>query len=166
MLLWRRCLTIRHRAAACAAYRRWDSRWGSGRSDVWCPCWRSLPPGSRLGWSGTSSPRSTVFSFVGQGGSGSRYALRLQIGSRWMRSSRGVTASGYQCQIRNSPGFDPSILRHSGIWRAADEAALNNGHKKRKIHDLTLYQRTVKFRHFFTSRPFNNTVTQNICTIF
>ncbi len=26
-----------------------------------------------------------------------------------------------QCQSRNSPGFDPSILRHSGIWGAADE---------------------------------------------
>jgi hypothetical protein len=31
----------------------------------------------------------------------------------WMRSSRVVRASGYQCQSRNSPGFDPSILRHS-----------------------------------------------------
>ena len=24
-----------------------------------------------------------------------------------------------------SPGFNPSILRHSGIWRAADEVVLN-----------------------------------------
>ncbi len=28
-------------------------------------------------------------------------------------------------------GFDPSILRHCGIWGAADEAVLNNGHKKK-----------------------------------
>jgi hypothetical protein len=28
--------------------------------------------------------------------------------------------------------FDPIILRHSGIWRAADEAVLNNGYKKEK----------------------------------
>ncbi len=25
-------------------------------------------------------------------------------------------------KIQNSPGFDPSILRHTGIWGAADEA--------------------------------------------
>jgi hypothetical protein len=41
----------------------------------------------------------------------------------WMRSSRVVRAPDCQCQSRNSPGFDPSILRHSGIWGAADEAA-------------------------------------------
>jgi hypothetical protein len=47
----------------------------------------------------------------------------------WMRSSRVVRAlSG--CQNRNSPVFDPSILGHSGIWGAADEAVLNNEHKK------------------------------------
>ena len=26
-----------------------------------------------------------------------------------------------QCRSRNSPGFDPSFLRHNGIWGAADE---------------------------------------------
>jgi hypothetical protein len=37
-----------------------------------------------------------------------------------------------QCLSRNSPhGFDPSILRHSGIWGAADKAVLNNVHKKK-----------------------------------
>ncbi len=39
-----------------------------------------------------------------------------------MRSSRVVRASGCHCLSRNSPGFDPSILRHSGIWGAAYEA--------------------------------------------
>ncbi len=29
-------------------------------------------------------------------------------------------------------GFDPSILWHSGIWGAADEAVLNNVHKNNK----------------------------------
>ncbi len=43
-----------------------------------------------------------------------------------MRSSRMVRASGCQCQSRNSPGFDPSVLRHSGISGAADETVLNN----------------------------------------
>jgi hypothetical protein len=33
----------------------------------------------------------------------------------WMRPSLVVRASDCQCQRRNSPGFDPSILRHSGI---------------------------------------------------
>ncbi len=32
-----------------------------------------------------------------------------------MRSSRVVRASDSQCRSRNCPGFDPSILRHSGI---------------------------------------------------
>jgi hypothetical protein len=30
-------------------------------------------------------------------------------------------------------GFDPSVLRHSGIWGAADEAVLTIVHKKKKI---------------------------------
>jgi hypothetical protein len=52
-----------------------------------------------------------------------------------MRSSRVVRASGCQCQSRNTPGFDPSILRHSGFRRAADEEVLNNVHKKEKNSD-------------------------------
>ncbi len=47
-----------------------------------------------------------------------------------MRSSRVVTASGCQYQCRNSPGFDTSILRHSGISGAADESVLNIVHNK------------------------------------
>ncbi len=42
-----------------------------------------------------------------------------------------VRASDSQCRSRNCPGF---ILRHSGIWRAADEVVLNIVHKKKKIH--------------------------------
>ncbi len=55
----------------------------------------------------------------------------LGISKHWMRSSRVVRASGCQCQSRNSLGFDPSILRHSGIWETADEAVLTNVHKKK-----------------------------------
>jgi hypothetical protein len=33
----------------------------------------------------------------------------------WMRPSQVVRASGCQCQSRNSPVFDPSLSRHSGI---------------------------------------------------
>jgi hypothetical protein len=42
----------------------------------------------------------------------------------WMRSGRVVRASDILCRSRNCPGFDPSILRHSGIWGAANEAVL------------------------------------------
>ncbi len=34
----------------------------------------------------------------------------------WMRSSRVVRAFDSQRRSRNCRGFDPSILRHSGIW--------------------------------------------------
>jgi hypothetical protein len=58
----------------------------------------------------------------------------LDMSFLWMRSSRVVRASGCQCQSRNSPGFDRSILRQSGIWGAADEEMLNNVPKiKKKI---------------------------------
>ncbi len=50
-----------------------------------------------------------------------------------MTTSRAVRASGCQCQSCNSPGFDPSILRHSGICGAADEAVLSNVYKNKKI---------------------------------
>jgi hypothetical protein len=49
-----------------------------------------------------------------------------------MRSSLVVRASDCQCRSRNSPGFDPGILRHSGIWGAADEAVLNTVHRSKK----------------------------------
>ncbi len=50
----------------------------------------------------------------------------------WMRSSQVVRASDCQCRSRNSPGFDPSILRHSGIWGAADEAVLKSVQRRTK----------------------------------
>ncbi len=52
---------------------------------------------------------------------------------QWMRFSRIVRASDSQCRSRNWPGFDPSILRHSEIWGAADEALLNIIQKKKKF---------------------------------
>ncbi len=50
----------------------------------------------------------------------------------WTRSSIVVRASDWQCRSRSSPGFNPSILRHGGIWGAADEAVLSTVHKKPK----------------------------------
>jgi hypothetical protein len=44
-----------------------------------------------------------------------RYRTRFGTYLLWMRSSLVVRASDCQGQSRNSPEFDPSILRHSGI---------------------------------------------------
>jgi hypothetical protein len=65
-----------------------------------------------------------------------------------MRSSRVVTAPCCQCQSRNSPGFDSIILRHSGICGAADEAVLNNVHKKGKIQKNSLFSRHGEVRMY------------------
>ncbi len=56
----------------------------------------------------------------------------MRSGRGWMRSGRLVRASDSQCRSHNCPWFDPSILRHSGIWGSADKAVLNNVHKKIK----------------------------------
>ncbi len=42
-------------------------------------------------------------------------------------------ASDSQCRSSNSPGFDPSILRHSEIWGAADVAVLKTVRRKKKL---------------------------------
>jgi hypothetical protein len=60
------------------------------------------------------------------------------------------TKARLQLASRISPGFDPSILQRSGIWGTADEAVLNNVHKKKKSKKFPLYkkarwkQKTVK----------------------
>ncbi len=41
-----------------------------------------------------------------------------------------------ECSSFNCPGFDPSILRHSGTLWAAGEAVLNFVHKKKKIRKI------------------------------
>jgi hypothetical protein len=64
-----------------------------------------------------------------------------------------VRASGCQCQSGNSPGLDPSILRHSGIWRAADEAVLNIAHKnKNKIKiNKTLFRLNTRISCYLSA---------------
>jgi hypothetical protein len=51
------------------------------------------------------------------------------VDERSLRSRRDVRASDFQCQSRNSPGFNPSILacilKHRGIWGAADKVVFN-----------------------------------------
>jgi hypothetical protein len=53
-----------------------------------------------------------------------------------------VRASCCQCQRHHSPGFDPSILRHSGISGEADEAVLDyvREHKKKKRKKSTFFK--------------------------
>jgi len=63
---------------------------------------------------------------------------------KWIRPSRVVRASDCQCRSHNSPGFNPSILRHSGIWGAADKAALNKVLFK-KVFKCIFYQCIKKF---------------------
>ncbi len=48
-----------------------------------------------------------------------------------------VRASDSQCQSHSSPGFNPSILRRSGIWEAADEAALNKAQPTMEVLSVT-----------------------------
>jgi hypothetical protein len=65
-----------------------------------------------------------------------------------MRSSLVVRASDCQCTSCNGPGFDPRIRRHSGIWRAADEAVLNGVWKKEKKIPQKIF-RKKNFHYFF-----------------
>jgi hypothetical protein len=69
------------------------------------------------------------------------YEIRIRI-LLSSRSCRLVGASDSQCRNRNCPGFrfDPSILWHSGIWGAADEAVLSIIHKKKKILKIPFYR--------------------------
>ncbi len=70
-----------------------------------------------------------------------------------MRCSLAARASDSQCRSRSCPGFDPSILRHSVIWGAADEAVLNKVlWKEEKIHPVYLCKdvfSTKSIFHFF-----------------
>ncbi len=86
--------------------------------------------------------------------------------SLWMRSSRVVRASDSQCSSRNCPRFrfDPSILRHSEIWGATDEAVSNIVHKKRKK------SKNVS-KHRVNTKPWNQYahsrfLTNGFCTLF
>jgi hypothetical protein len=76
--------------------------------------------------------------------------LRMILGK--CGSNRVVRASGCQCQSRNSPWFDPSILRHSeSEGRAADEAVLNNVQKKKKIQENSPFLKSFVVKFSFPS---------------
>jgi hypothetical protein len=70
------------------------------------------------------------------------YEMRWDLAEcGWDLAEWVVRAPDCQCQSCNNLGFDPSILRHSRIWEAADEAALNKVHKKSK-NPLLLWKNT------------------------
>jgi hypothetical protein len=75
--------------------------------------------------------------------------VSMKSGLEWMRSSLVVRVSDYQCRSLNSPGFDPSILRHSGIWGAADEAVLNTVHREKNKKNLLIIRSTISFLSSF-----------------
>ncbi len=54
----------------------------------------------------------------------------------WMRSIEEVRVSDCQCQSRNIPGFDPSILRLNGIWGVADEAVFNTVQREKNPKNI------------------------------
>ncbi len=74
--------------------------------------------------------------FINLGALKVKRSLKMSLGSVvcvWMRSTRLVRASGCQCQIATVLSLDPSILRHSVIWGAADEAVLKRKNPKKKL---------------------------------
>ncbi len=57
----------------------------------------------------------------------------LKWQSGWDLAECMVRASDSQLRSLNWSGLDPSILRHSGIWGAADEVVLSIVHKKNPL---------------------------------
>ncbi len=58
----------------------------------------------------------------------------------WMRSSLVLKAFGFQCRGRNITGFNPCILRYSGIWGTTDRTMLS---KKNLYNRNPLLQSTL-----------------------
>jgi hypothetical protein len=88
-----------------------------------------------------------------------------------------VRASDCQCRSRNSAGSNPSNLRHSGIWGAADEAVLNkvqvcsfhNLNKKPSIPFLVAtfaWKASVSILKMTASWAYPQSITQHAVTIF
>ncbi len=88
-------------------------------------------PSSALGLSQPLSRHRVCPSPQNRGGGGTlacgKWVGGVQI--RWLVKGLALCLLCGQCRSRNCPGFDPSILRHSGIWGAADETVLNTVHK-------------------------------------
>ncbi len=76
----------------------------------------------------------------------------LQTKCTYLDLAEWLWASDCQCRSRNSPGLDPSILRHSGIWGVADEAVMKKAHKKSKKSPSFFLQYIFRYiKHIYTS---------------
>ncbi len=64
-----------------------------------------------------------------------------------LTNGQSVRLSDCQCLSHNSPGFDPIIFYHSGIWGKADEVMLNKLHEKnfQKVPLLETRQATSSY---------------------
>ncbi len=80
-----------------------------------------------------------------------------------MRSNQVVRAPDRQWQSRNCPGFDPSILRHSGILGAADETGLKSTARKSKNHPKKLNNFLDRFFSHFRGKNRYNVLTSPAC---
>ncbi len=68
----------------------------------------------------------------------SRMGMRSSL--VWMRSRRVLKASDCQCQSRSSPGFNPSILRHSGSRGRQLKQCWTKYFKNQKIPWIGIYK--------------------------
>jgi hypothetical protein len=72
-----------------------------------------------------SLSQSSIVSTVKLRGEEPNHSTARKPGPLKMLNTLWVTVSDLQCQSFISPGLNPGILRHSGIWGAANEAVLN-----------------------------------------
>ncbi len=125
--------TISLSDSVCKSWRKLEGGWNRG-GECNCVCLTRLIRSSLCesqSKSGCSFTRGRIFKekcAIGSAWPG----VDLRFCPLWMRSSIAVRASDCQCRSRNNPGFDPSILRHSGIWGATDAAELNTVHRGKK----------------------------------
>jgi hypothetical protein len=73
---------------------------------------------------------------TGNSGNYANWQERGMEPNKTIAKKRGGDLAGWlerltvNAKVGNSPGFDPSILRHGGIWGTADGAVLNKKHPK------------------------------------
>ncbi len=71
-------------------------------------------------------------------------------------------------EVATRPGFDPSILRHSGIWGAADEALSNKVLQIAKYCTETNSGTNPHYIRYYPTKPISQRKklknTHNLCT--
>jgi hypothetical protein len=69
--------------------------------------------------------------------------IKLIKNTIWWSYYYGWDLAEWLERLANNPGLDPGILRHSGIWGAADKAEFNNVQKKKKSKTIPLYMKDM-----------------------